>query len=132
LTFELDEVLGDNDLLSASDPPSHHVDPLYVDFECPTGWPLRSAKYVDEPALVLRIRAAADFFSLNQTLMNNPPPVGIDIILDPYILNVLPESLLPTVVYITVLSIVGWFLSGVISKWLHGVAQLSSSQKKAA
>lgn len=128
--FELDDVLGYNYLLSASDSPQH-VDPLYADFECPTGWPLRSAKYVDEPALVLRVRAAADFFSLNQTLMNNPPPVGIDIILDPYILNILPESLLPTAVYITVLTIGGWFLSGIISNWLHGIAQLPSSQKKA-
>ncbi|EON61716.1 hypothetical protein W97_00932 [Coniosporium apollinis CBS 100218] len=68
--------------------------------------------------LFLRIHSAADFFTTNQTLMNFPPDVDADIILDPFLLNVLPRSLGPTAVYLVVLAIVGWFLSGAISRWL--------------
>lgn len=68
--------------------------------------------------LFLQIHSAADFFTTNQTLMNFPPDVDADIILDPFLLNVLPRSLGPTAVYLVVLAIVGWSLSGAISRWL--------------
>ena len=89
--------------------------------------------------LFLRIFAAADYFSLNKTLMSDVPPVLADVILDPYILNVFPKSLGPTAVYITVLAVGGWFLSGEIWKLLlqiaetkgrHGVEPQSSDKKQ--
>lgn len=49
--------------------------------------------------------------------MINVPPVYVDIILDPFIFNVLPRSLLPTVAYIILLAIGSWYLSKHISKW---------------
>ena len=64
--------------------------------------------------LFLRIQAAADFFTTNKTLMSDPPAVHVDIILDPYLGNVFPRSLLPTGIYITILAIGGWILSGKI------------------
>ena len=65
--------------------------------------------------LFLQIFAAADYFSLNRTLMENVPPVHVDIILDPYLLNIFPQSLLPTAVYIIIIAVFGWFVSG----WLY-------------
>ncbi|SMQ54473.1 unnamed protein product [Zymoseptoria tritici ST99CH_3D7] len=54
--------------------------------------------------LFLHVRAAADFFSSNNTLMQHPPKVSVDIILDPYLANIFPASLLPTAAYIVVLA----------------------------
>ncbi len=64
--------------------------------------------------LFLRILAAADYYTLDKSLMENAPPVLVDIILDPYILNVFPKSLLPTAGYILVIAIAGWFFSGYV------------------
>lgn len=62
--------------------------------------------------LFLRIQATADYFSLNETLMENVPPVHVDLILDPYLFNVFPQSLIPTAGYIAVIAIFSFFLSG--------------------
>lgn len=43
--------------------------------------------------------------------MQTVPPVLVDIILDPYVLNVLPRSLVPTAAYILVVAVASWFLS---------------------
>ena len=64
--------------------------------------------------LFMRVKSAADFFTTNQTLMQKPPPVDVDIILDPYVLNVFPQSLLPTAAYIICLAVGGWYISGII------------------
>jgi len=69
--------------------------------------------------LFLRVRAAADFFTTNKNLMSNPPPVDVDLILDPYVFNVFPRSLAPTAVYIIVLACTGWLVSGAIWKFLR-------------
>lgn len=72
--------------------------------------------------LFLRIQAAAAFYSTNHTLMELPPAVDADIILDPFILNVLPRSLAPLAAYISVVAIGAWFLSGFIYRRLLSVA----------
>ncbi|RVX73608.1 hypothetical protein B0A52_02497 [Exophiala mesophila] len=46
--------------------------------------------------LFLQVFAMADYYSLDTDLMEHVPPVAVDVILDPFILNVLPRSLLPT------------------------------------
>lgn len=61
--------------------------------------------------------------------MSNIPPVYVDIILDPFILNVLPQSLIPTVGYIIVVAIVSWFIAHQVSFWIRNVA-IEPSQKK--
>ncbi|KAF3479424.1 uncharacterized protein GIQ15_06400 [Arthroderma uncinatum] len=67
--------------------------------------------------LFLVIDTAADYFTANQSLMANAPPVLVDIILDPYIFNILPTSLVPTLGYIAASAILAWFLSQYI--WLQ-------------
>ncbi|KAI1754689.1 hypothetical protein F4782DRAFT_456148 [Xylaria castorea] len=79
--------------------------------------------------LLLRIIAAADFYTTNHTLMRNAPPVLVDVILDPFILNILPCSLLPTVIYIVAVAIVSWFVGKRISSWVRQLATEPTKQK---
>ncbi|CAG5153960.1 uncharacterized protein ALTATR162_LOCUS3403 [Alternaria atra] len=75
-----------------------------------------------ESMLFLRLQAAASYYSTNRTLMDYPPPVDADIILDSFILNVFPQSLGPVAIYITAVAVGAWFLSGYIYRWLLSVA----------
>lgn len=72
--------------------------------------------------LFLRIIAAADYYTTNKTLMQDVPPVDVDIILDRFLLNVLPQSLLPTGAYLIILAIIAWFLANYIWHILSKVA----------
>ena len=78
-------------------------------------------------ALFLRILTTADYYTTNQTLMAHVPPVYVDIILDPFILDVLPRSLAPTVGYIVVVAAVAWLLARRIAVGLSNVASAASS-----
>jgi hypothetical protein len=71
-------------------------------------------------SLFLLLEAAADYFTFNQTLMETVPPVYADVILDPYLLNVLPQSLVPTIAYILVVAIVAWCVSGLVLSMIKG------------
>lgn len=68
--------------------------------------------------LLLQILTAADYYTMNQTLMKHVPPVHVDIILDPYLLNVVPRSLIPTGIYIIVVAVGAWALSRQVRFWL--------------
>jgi hypothetical protein len=80
--------------------------------------------------LLLRIEAAADYYTMNKTLMEQVPPVFVDIILDPFIFNVLPRSLVPTIAYITVLAIGSWYISKYVSRWVQLLVKGDRSQAK--
>ena len=54
--------------------------------------------------------------------MTEVPPVLVDVILDRYLLNIFPQSLVPTGVYIAILAIVGWFASQAIWRLLVQIA----------
>lgn len=72
--------------------------------------------------LFLRVQAAADYFTTNKTLMLRPQPVDIDIILDPYLANIFPTSLVPTAIYIIVLAFLAFYISGWIWRGLQSQA----------
>jgi hypothetical protein len=88
----------------------------------------QSSERSDQPqertasVLLLHIQAAADYFSHHASLMKDPPPVLTDLILDPYLFNLLPRSLLPTVGYITVVAIVTWFVARWVTAALSAIA----------
>ncbi|KAK3490765.1 uncharacterized protein B0T23DRAFT_382460 [Neurospora hispaniola] len=71
-------------------------------------------------ALLLHISAAADYFTSNASLMLHPPPVDVDIILDPFLFNVLPRSLVPTIGWIIVVAVAGWVVSKRVVSFLVG------------
>ena len=61
--------------------------------------------------------------------MQQVPPVLVDIILDPYLLNIFPKSLIPTAGYLVIVSIASWYLAKYIARWLQMVA-VTDEQKK--
>ncbi|CAJ2511742.1 Uu.00g073670.m01.CDS01 [Anthostomella pinea] len=88
-----------------------------------------SASERQASVLLLQVLAAADYYTMNKTLMRDVPPVHVDIILDPFLLNVLPRSLAPTVIYIIVVAIASWFLAQLISTKIRQIP-MEPSQKK--
>ncbi|KAJ0124645.1 hypothetical protein J7T55_005985 [Diaporthe amygdali] len=72
--------------------------------------------------LFLRIDAAADYFTTDAALMQWPEPVLADVILDPFVLNVLPRTLLPTVGYVVLVAAASWALATrLIMPWVRGL-----------
>lgn len=100
---------------------------------------------VRSTTLFLRISAAADYFTTNLTLMQNVPPVNVDIsektpghldsiladsdrpVLDPFLLNIFPRSLLPTASYLALIAIGAWYLSEFIWQCLNRFSQLTET-----
>ncbi|OAA52455.1 hypothetical protein BBO_00296 [Beauveria brongniartii RCEF 3172] len=80
------------------------------------------AKERKESVLLLQVHAAADYFSHHQELMRNPPPVLVDLILDPYLFNVAPESLILTAGYIVIVAVVTFFLARWIANRMTAIA----------
>ena len=80
----------------------------------------RSSKDPLDPAptsdsvLFLHVHAAADYFSTDQALMQIVPPVAVDLILDPFLFNVFPRSLVPTAGWIVLVGI----LAVVLGRWV--------------
>ncbi|KAF7119219.1 hypothetical protein CNMCM5793_008964 [Aspergillus hiratsukae] len=91
-----------------------------------------------DSVLFLRIRAAADYFSLDKALMEKVPPVRADVILDPFLWNVFPRSLVPTAGYVCVVAAVAVLLArwvmgaftGVIEREVGGRATVGGDEKK--
>ena len=88
---------------------------------------------VSESALFLRILAAADYYSLDATLMERVPPVAVDIILDPFLGNVFPRSLVPTAIWILVVAaiavLVGWFVAAYFQQAVFVVEQVMAGSE---
>lgn len=82
-----------------------------------------------QSVLLLQILAAADYYTTNRTLMEQVPPVFVDIILDPFLMNVFPRSLVPTGIYLIVVAISSWHLAKYIAKWLHMVGRMDEQKK---
>lgn len=53
--------------------------------------------------------------------MAHPLPVDVDLILDPFVGNVLPRSLVPTVGYVVVVAGVAYFVARVVVRFLNQV-----------
>ncbi|KAI6355957.1 hypothetical protein MCOR25_008040 [Pyricularia grisea] len=81
--------------------------------------------------LLLEILAAADYFTDHANLMEKVEPVHVDIILDPYVFNVLPRSLIPTVLYILVVATVFWlFARRMAAGFREFASDKATSEKK--
>ncbi|KAI1003595.1 hypothetical protein K3495_g4617 [Podosphaera aphanis] len=79
---------------------------------------------------MVRIYAAADYFTVNKTLMMTVPPVHVDIHLDPYVLNLFPLSLIPTVTYMCLLIIGSALVSVYITDWVYFLLQSKEKVSK--
>ncbi|KAL6919428.1 hypothetical protein ACHAPO_003858 [Fusarium lateritium] len=80
--------------------------------------------------LLLQIKTSADYFTDDEALMKDPPAVLVDLILDPYLFNVVPRSLIPTAGYIVVLAVVSWFVATSVASRLQAIAVTADSAGK--
>ncbi len=69
--------------------------------------------------LLLRILAAADYFTTDAALMSEVPPVDVDIILDPFLFNVIQRSLVHKALYIVVVAVVAFCLAWNVVLWFQ-------------
>lgn len=88
-----------------------------------------ATRTTDQSLLLLSISTAADYYTTDAYLMKNPSPVFVDIILDPFILNVFPRSLVPTAGYITIVAIGSFFVARFMSRFLARVAKTDIQKK---
>ena len=129
-THTLNEVFDDPDLLTSLSAYAYarHAEIDDLERQRLVGRRAVHALAPDKPAeerisiLFLRIFAAADYYTLDKDLMGNVPPVLVDVILDPYLWNIFPTSLLPTAGYILVVALVSWFLSKYVWKLVLALA----------
>lgn len=77
-----------------------------------------------------RVRAAADYFAQDKALMERPPPVLAELILDPYLFNAVPTSLLPTVGYILVVAALSFYVARWIAAKMASVAAADEDKKR--
>ncbi|KAI8630964.1 hypothetical protein F5Y19DRAFT_41316 [Xylariaceae sp. FL1651] len=127
-TYELETVFGSPELTLELSEYASSRQPGNDNHVAESPQPLESNR--EASILLLRIFAAANFYTTNQTLMTDVPPVFVDVILDPFILNMLPKSLLPTVIYIIAVAIFSWFLGNRISLWTRQLAAEHKQGKK--
>lgn len=80
--------------------------------------------------LFLHVQSAADYFTLNDTLMKNVPRVHADLILDPFLMNVFPMSLVPTAVHIAVVTVGAFGLAWMVWKMLDGVSSVARVERR--
>ncbi|KMU82893.1 hypothetical protein CIHG_00676 [Coccidioides immitis H538.4] len=79
-------------------------------------------------SLLLVIDAAADYFTLNETLMDHVPPVVVDIILDPYLMNIFPKSLVPTALYVALATVVAWWAFRFVQSCVSGIVNSANME----
>ncbi|PLB41515.1 uncharacterized protein BDW47DRAFT_122556 [Aspergillus candidus] len=84
-----------------------------------------------DSVLFLRVRAEADYYSLDKELMERVPPVVVDVVLDPYLGNVFPRSLVRTAGWVVVVAGV----AAAVACWVVGevgrlVALMSEGEGK--
>lgn len=77
--------------------------------------------------LFLRVSAAAEYFTTDRALMLRPEPVLVDLVLDPFLLNVLPRTLVPTVCYIVFVAVASWVVATrAVMPWLRDMMVASA------
>lgn len=80
--------------------------------------------------LLLQIKASADYFTDDAALMRDPPPVLVDLILDPYLYNLIPRSLVPTIGFLVLVGLVAWFVARSVASKLQSIAVAGESREK--
>ncbi|KAF3216599.1 hypothetical protein TWF106_008226 [Orbilia oligospora] len=79
----------------------------------------------------LKISAIAAYYTTNATLMDRPEPVLVDIILDEFLLGVLPRSLLNVGLFIVIMAGVAWYAGSQVVQWLDVITKKGLKDKVA-
>ncbi|CCU82443.1 unnamed protein product [Blumeria hordei] len=85
---------------------------------------------IELSTVLLQLDAAADYYTWNKELMQEVPHVRVDIIVDPYIFNIFPQSLLLTMVYISLLFVGSCIFSTIVVGMLESISRQSIKSEK--
>ncbi|PKY04764.1 hypothetical protein P168DRAFT_326553 [Aspergillus campestris IBT 28561] len=102
-------------LLLSTQPPKPLAAPLIPDSASSSSFAPHDPTLTSDSVLFLRVRAEADYYSLDQELMRSVPPVVVDVVLDPYLGNVFPRSLVRTAGWVV---LVAGLAAGLRAGWL--------------
>lgn len=83
-----------------------------------------------QSVLFIRIQAAADYYSADKDLMANVAPISVDIILDPYLMNIFPKSLVSTAIWVVLVAVAGYFIAQIISRYIQIVSSVNQTKKE--
>ncbi|KAK6534353.1 hypothetical protein TWF281_005676 [Arthrobotrys megalospora] len=81
--------------------------------------------------LYLKISAIASYYTTNVSLMNTPEPVLVDVILDEFLLGVLPRSLLNVGLFVVVMVGLAWYAGSLVVRWLDSITRKGLKDKVA-
>ncbi|GAW25375.1 hypothetical protein SAMD00023353_0501960 [Rosellinia necatrix] len=125
--YELETVSQTPDLISEL---SAYASTLHLDVNNRVTTSARTLELgVTDSILLLRVLAAADFYTTNHTMMTDAPSVFVDIILDPFMLNLFPRSLSSSAACIAVVTIVSWLVGKWASSWICQIVTEPTKQK---
>ncbi|CAK1361499.1 uncharacterized protein RHO25_004921 [Cercospora beticola] len=111
-TFNLSHVFGTPHLIQSL--------AAFAEQQAPPAAGVKTSEEVSTSSILfLRLQAAADYFTTNKDLMSHPQLVDVDIVLDPYLANIFPASLVPTALYIVILTLLSFYLSATIWRYLQ-------------
>ncbi|PHH51520.1 hypothetical protein CFIMG_008702RA00001 [Ceratocystis fimbriata CBS 114723] len=81
--------------------------------------------------MFLRISAAADYVTSSAISSANRDPVLVlaDVILDPFVYNIVPRSLLPTIAYLAIVAPLTLLLGRALAVWMMGCAAEVNEEK---
>ncbi|KAL1896733.1 hypothetical protein Cpir12675_002681 [Ceratocystis pirilliformis] len=81
--------------------------------------------------MFLRISAAADYVTSSAISSANRDPVLVlaDVILDPFVYNIVPRSLLPTIAYLAIVAPLTLLLGRALAVWMVGCAAEVDEEK---
>ncbi|KAK6528751.1 hypothetical protein TWF694_003990 [Orbilia ellipsospora] len=91
--------------------------------------PVETRSNKNDVDLYLKISAIASYYTTNITLMEHPEPVLVDVILDEFLLGVLPRSLLSVGLFIVAVAVIAWFLGIYIVAWIDAIAKRELKMK---
>ncbi|PBP28055.1 hypothetical protein BUE80_DR001022 [Diplocarpon rosae] len=122
-TYELYVVFQTPELISSLAQYSETRQPKVGEVPTPSIWPVKKGMHEDTSSmLLLRLFAAADYYTTNKTLMEHVPSVYADLILDPFVFNIFPRSLLPTAAYIIMVALGSWYIARILSGWINNLS----------
>ena len=78
-----------------------------------------TSENTESSTVLLRISGIAAYYTMDKELMDHPAPVLVDIILDEYLLGVLPRSLVGTIAFIIPVFAVAVFMGNFAVKSLY-------------
>ena len=80
--------------------------------------------------MLLRVSVAANYFSLDPVRMRSPEPLRAELMLDPFVAGILPQSVGPTLIFAVVVAVAGWLAGGALWRFFQELGGVDQEQAK--